>query len=240
MFCRNCGKDIVGTPKVCANCGSHPVNATSFCRYCGGITSDQDVMCQKCGSAVRTFTKAGKASGKAEQGWSTKTKRRLIVAAAIFVVVYAVLALPARIVLKPLQSALSGFVLSTIGYTSIPLQSISANPGNIPMVAYNDRAENVARFAVDQTQQLTINAKYTKNTSTGSGISKDVTNNCTFQSSDEQIAKVTSTGLVKGIALGTANIKVSYTAIPGSDDLFSASKGKLPITITIPVPVTVR
>ena len=240
MFCRNCGKDIVGTPKVCANCGSHPVNATSFCRYCGGITSDQDVMCQKCGSAIRTFTKAGKASGKAEQGWSTKAKRRLIVAALIFVVVYAVLALPTRIVLKPLQSALSDFVLSTIGYTSIPLHSLSVKPYNIPMPVYNQGQDNIARFAVNQTQQLTINAEYMKTTSTGSGTTKVVTNNCTFQSSNEQIATVTSAGLVQGVAPGTANIKVSYTAIPGSADFLSASKGKLPITITISVPVTVR
>ena len=240
MFCRNCGKDIVGTPKVCANCGSHPINATSFCRYCGGITSDQDVMCQQCGSSIRTFTKAGKASGKAGQGWSAKTKRRLIVAAVIFVVVYAVLALPARTVLKPLQSALSDFVLSTIGYRSIPLHSISVKPYNIPMPVYNQGQDNIAIFAVNKTQQLTIYAEYVKNTSTGSGITKVVTNNCTFQSSNEQVATVTSAGLVQGVARGTANINVSYTAIPGSADLFSASKGKIPITLTISVPVTVQ
>lgn len=233
MFCRNCGKEIAGNPALCANCGSPPVKGTSFCRYCGGVTSDQDVVCPKCEAAI-------KVTGKAEQGWSRKTKKRLIVAAAIFVILYAVLATPADIIIKPLKNAVSGFILRTIGYTSIPLNSISANPSVIPLPAYNDRADNVARFSVDQTQQLTISAKYTKNASTSSGISKDVTNNCTFQSSDEQVAKVTSTGRVQGIAPGTADISVSYTAIPGSSDFSSASKGKIPITLTISVPVTVR
>lgn len=233
MFCRNCGKNIVGNPKVCANCGSHPINGTSFCRYCGGVTSGQDVMCPKCDAAI-------KATGKAERVWSRKTKKLLIVAAAIFVIVYAVLATPAEIIIKPLKTAVSGLILRTTGYTSIPLNSISATPSVIPMPAYNDRADNVARFSVDQTQQLTIGAKYTKNASTSSGISKDVTNNCTFLSSNERVAKVTSTGLVQGIAPGTADIKVSYTAIPGSSDFSTASKGKIPITLTISVPVTVR
>lgn len=235
MFCRNCGKDIVGNPKVCANCGSSPVKGTSFCRYCGGPTSDQDVTCPKCEAAL-------KVTGKAGQGWSSKTKKRLIAAAVIIVVVYAVLATPTRFIIKPLQSALSGWVLSTIGYTSNPLRSISANPKEIPVPINSINVplrDTNALFEVDQTQQLIISAQYTKDTSISSGASKDVTNNCTFRSSNDQIATVSSTGIVRGAATGTAYITVTYTAIPGSSDLFSASKGKIPITLTISVAVTV-
>ncbi len=69
---------------------------------------------------------------------------------------------------------------------------------------------------------------------------KVVTAKCIFQSSNNDIATVTSGGLVKGVSPGNANINVSYTAIPGSANLSSAAKGKVPITITITVPVTVR
>lgn len=234
MFCRNCGKDIVGNPKLCANCGSPPVKGTSFCRYCGGPTSDQDVACPKCEAAI-------KVTGKAGQGWSAKTKKRLIGAAVIVVVVYAVLATPTRIIIKPLQAAISSWVLSTIGYTSNPLRLISAKPYEIPVPVLNPREDqgNIARFAVGQTQQLNISAMYTKGNSNGTGISKDVTNNCTFRSSNDQIATVSLTGIVRGVATGTAYITVTYTAIPGSADLSSAAKGKIPITLTISVLVTV-
>ncbi len=233
MFCRNCGKEIEGNPKVCASCSSPPTKGTSFCRYCGSATSEQDVTCPKCEAVI-------KVAGEAEKGWSRKTKQRLIIAAAIFVIVYGVLATTARIIIKPLQSAVSGIILNTTGYTAFPLNSISSNPNVVPIPAYNDRADDMARFVVDQTQQLIISAKYTKNLSTSSGISKDVTDTCVFQSNDEQIARVTATGLVQAIAPGTTSIKVSYTAIPGSSDFANASKGKIPITLTISVPVTVN
>jgi len=233
MFCRSCGKDLVGSPKICANCGSPPVNGTSFCRYCGGATTDQDVVCPKCEAALKVI-------GKASPGLSAKNKKRLIVAAVIFVIVYGVLATPTRIIIKPLQAALSSFILSTTGYTANPLSSISADPYEIPVPVYNQGQDNIARFSVGENQQLTISAKYTKDNSAGSGNSKDVTNNCTFQSNNAQIATVSVTGLVRGVAQGDANIIVSYTAIPGSSDFSSAAKGKIPITLTVSVPVTVR
>lgn len=68
---------------------------------------------------------------------------------------------------------------------------------------------------VNETSQLTINAIFSKisygNITTGSGGLRVVTNNLTFQSSNETIATVNNSGLVRGIAAGTTTIKVTYT-----------------------------
>jgi hypothetical protein len=42
------------------------------------------------------------------------------------------------------------------------------------------------------------------------------------------------------VASGAANITVSYTAIPGSANLTAAAEGKVPITVTVNVSVTVQ
>ena len=60
MFCRNCGKELTGTPEICANCGSHPVKATAFCRYCGNATNAQDLMCPTCGAAIKKIAGVAK------------------------------------------------------------------------------------------------------------------------------------------------------------------------------------
>ena len=135
MFCRNCGKGLVGTPEICANCGADPVEATSFCRFCGGTTNSQEVMCPQCGAAIRTFAKSGKGSIIEGRGRFATTRTTLkILAAVTFVSVYIVLALPPRTALRPLQSATSDLVVATVGYSSLPLDYITAYPYRIPEV----------------------------------------------------------------------------------------------------------
>lgn len=56
MFCRNCGKELVGNPEICMNCGAKPKAGTSFCPACGGPTNALSVMCVKCGAQI---SKAG-------------------------------------------------------------------------------------------------------------------------------------------------------------------------------------
>ena len=242
MFCRNCGKELAGTPEICASCGSPPVKATAFCRYCGGATIAQEVMCPQCGAATRTFAKSGEASNREGRGRFATTRTVFkILAAVTFVSVYTVLALPPRTALRPLQSATSDLVVATVGYSSLPLNSISAHPYMIP-VPINTDAGNVAVFTVNQTQQLTIHALYmniTTNGATGSGRAEEVTANCTYRSSNTKIATVAADGRVLGVAPGTANITVSYTSVPGSANISSAAQGKVPITITINVLVKV-
>jgi uncharacterized protein YjdB len=95
----------------------------------------------------------------------------------------------------------------SVGCAASSLKSIIASPNNISL-------------AVNATQQLTITATYTN------GSLKNVTVPSTYKSSNEKIATVTKTGLVKGIAKGSASITVSY------------SEGN--VTKTVMVPVTVR
>jgi len=52
MFCRNCGKELIGTPEICPNCGAKPMSATSFCPNCGVPTTPLTEICMKCGARI--------------------------------------------------------------------------------------------------------------------------------------------------------------------------------------------
>ena len=52
MFCRNCGRDLAGTPEVCINCGAKPMAGTSFCPGCGAPTTSLTEICTNCGVQV--------------------------------------------------------------------------------------------------------------------------------------------------------------------------------------------
>jgi TM2 domain-containing membrane protein YozV len=52
MFCRNCGKELTGTPEFCMNCGAKPMAGTSFCPGCGAPTTPLTEICMKCGAGV--------------------------------------------------------------------------------------------------------------------------------------------------------------------------------------------
>ena len=49
MFCRNCGKELVGSPEICPSCGAKPLSGNSFCHGCGAPTNPMAEMCVKCG-----------------------------------------------------------------------------------------------------------------------------------------------------------------------------------------------
>jgi hypothetical protein len=58
MFCRNCGKELTGTPEICTNCGAKPTAGTSFCPACGAPTEPLTEICSKCGVRLaRTIKK---------------------------------------------------------------------------------------------------------------------------------------------------------------------------------------
>ncbi|MBA7606652.1 hypothetical protein ES703_13802 [subsurface metagenome] len=61
MFCRNCGKELTGTPEICLGCGAKPLVGSSFCQACGAKTSPLAEICVKCG--VRLGGKAAVAAG---------------------------------------------------------------------------------------------------------------------------------------------------------------------------------
>jgi RNA polymerase subunit RPABC4/transcription elongation factor Spt4 len=52
MFCRNCGKELIGTPEICPNCGAKPMSGTGFCSNCGAPITPLTEICMKCGARV--------------------------------------------------------------------------------------------------------------------------------------------------------------------------------------------
>ena len=52
MFCRNCGKELTGTPGVCVSCGANPLMGSSFCHTCGAVTNPLAEICFSCGTRL--------------------------------------------------------------------------------------------------------------------------------------------------------------------------------------------
>ena len=53
MFCRNCGKELIGIPELCMNCGARPLAGNTYCSACGAVTNPLAEICIKCGTAIR-------------------------------------------------------------------------------------------------------------------------------------------------------------------------------------------
>jgi TM2 domain-containing membrane protein YozV len=64
MFCRNCGKELAGTPEICPGCGAKPLVGSSFCHACGAKTNPLAVICVKCGAKLEGKIAAGDVSPK--------------------------------------------------------------------------------------------------------------------------------------------------------------------------------
>ena len=52
MFCRNCGKELTGSPEICLGCGARPLQGTDFCQHCGAPTTPLTEICVNCGARV--------------------------------------------------------------------------------------------------------------------------------------------------------------------------------------------
>jgi RNA polymerase subunit RPABC4/transcription elongation factor Spt4/TM2 domain-containing membrane protein YozV len=59
VFCRNCGKELIGSPEICPNCGARPMRGNSFCSNCGAPTTPLTEVCVKCGARVVGREEAG-------------------------------------------------------------------------------------------------------------------------------------------------------------------------------------
>ena len=64
MFCRNCGKEMTGTPEICIGCGAKPLIGSSFCNTCGAETNPLAEICVKCGVRLGKVEAAGDISPK--------------------------------------------------------------------------------------------------------------------------------------------------------------------------------
>jgi len=51
-FCKNCGKELIGTPEYCPQCGARPYAANSYCPNCGAAITPMTEICVKCGGRV--------------------------------------------------------------------------------------------------------------------------------------------------------------------------------------------
>jgi len=78
LFCRNCGKELIGSPEICPGCGAKPMNGTSFCSNCGAATTELTEMCVKCGARV------GGAAAKAIAGDISPKSRLAVTLLAFF------------------------------------------------------------------------------------------------------------------------------------------------------------
>ena len=66
MFCRNCGKELTGSPEICTECGAKPMKGTSYCPNCAAATTELTEICPKCGAGVAG---KGKVAEKAGGTW---------------------------------------------------------------------------------------------------------------------------------------------------------------------------
>lgn len=241
-FCRNCGKELAAAEdKVCKSCGANAVKATACCRYCGHPTNAEEPTCPHCGACIKPLPSNVRSLWE-HPGLSVRMGRIVnLTIVALVVAAYIIFVMPPSVT-KPVQSAANDAIKATTGYSALPLTSISAVPTRIP--PYNPNPGNVWYFYPKDTTQLTIWAIFknaSSNTSAGvSGQVREVTANATYQSSNPGVATVTSGGEIHGIMVGTAVITVTYTAPPGSANMSDADAGKIPITVTFTVPVTVQ
>ncbi|MDO8716254.1 MAG: Ig-like domain-containing protein [Dehalococcoidales bacterium] len=242
-FCRSCGRELAAADdKICKSCGANAVKATSNCRYCGKPTAHQDLTCPTCGSAIKPIPGSVKALNKENPKLIKLGKIINLTIVAIIVTAYIVFSLPPKVT-KPVKAAASDAMLATTGYTALPLNSIAATPPRIPQLVNVMFDPQPAVVSVNTTRQLTVYAIY-KNINTGNATKairlEEITTNCTYQSSNEKVATVNATGLVRATGSGEANIVIFYTVAPGSANMSNAAVGKVPVTFNTTVPVFVR
>ena len=239
LFCRNCSKELVVTPdKTCASCGAKPVKATAFCRYCANATCAEDLVCPTCGAAIKPIPSRVRVLNKETKRLVKLGEITNKVIIVTLIATYVWFALPSKVV-EPIKNTVSDMVMQSTGYTALPINSISSFPAVIQPFEDLWMAHNIEEVltpegvAINTTQQLTIYAIY-KNTAL-----EDVTANCTYQSSNEMTATVNASGFVKAVGSGYADIMVSYTVVPGTANFTGASAGKVPVTFSVNVSVTV-
>ena len=56
MYCRNCGKELIGVPEICLGCGAKPLGGSRFCHNCGAKTGSLAEFCTECGAKLDVKT----------------------------------------------------------------------------------------------------------------------------------------------------------------------------------------
>jgi len=112
MFCRNCGKELVGTPEICTSCGARPMAANSFCSNCGAATTPLTEICMKCGARV---AKAGSTTTAAPAGDVSAKSRMVAMLLALFLGQLGI----HRFYLGKIGTGVVMLVLTIIGYATV-------------------------------------------------------------------------------------------------------------------------
>jgi len=242
-FCRNCGKVLSDpTDKTCPSCYSNSVKASTFCRYCGKPTTAQDTVCPTCGASLKPVPNSVRLLNPDHVKLMKLGKIINLSIVVVVVVAYVIFALP-KSIRKPAAQAASDAVMASTGYTTMPLDHIQISPPRIPMTMVVMFDPQPSFVTVNTTRQITVYAIYKNSDSenaTKAIRAVDVTDNCTYLSSNESVAVCNATGFVRAAGPGTANITAFYTSLPGSANMSNAAAGKIPVTITADVGVFVK
>jgi hypothetical protein len=73
MFCRSCGKELIGPSESCPNCGAKLTAGTDFCPECGAPTTPLTDTCPKCGAQL--------ANAARQKTWKTRAAGILAIVA---------------------------------------------------------------------------------------------------------------------------------------------------------------
>jgi hypothetical protein len=60
MFCKNCGKELIGIPEICLGCGARPLAGSNFCQVCGASANPLAEICIQCGSRLKKEAQKGR------------------------------------------------------------------------------------------------------------------------------------------------------------------------------------
>jgi TM2 domain-containing membrane protein YozV len=107
MFCRNCGKELIGTPEFCVGCGAKPLAGNKFCQACSAPTDPMAAVCLKCG--------AGLGQSKSISGDVSPKSRLITTLLAFFLGHFGA----HRFYLGKIGTAVTMLVLAIVGYVTM-------------------------------------------------------------------------------------------------------------------------
>lgn len=105
MHCRNCSKELIGTPELCVGCGAKPLAGNKFCQACGAATDQMAEICLKCGAKL----------GKATAGDISLKSRLVTTLLAFFLGQFGA----HRFYLNKIGTAIAMLLLTIVGYATL-------------------------------------------------------------------------------------------------------------------------
>ena len=117
MFCRNCDKELIGSPEICPGCGARPIRGNSFCSNCGAATTELTEMCVKCGARLVGRVEAG----LPKKNWFERHLNWTVVIASFIPVLIGNITILTVAYFPNLFSDVAIFILVTVGFIAYPI-----------------------------------------------------------------------------------------------------------------------